>query len=132
MATGTAISDYLENQILNHFLKGGTAVAQPATLYVSLHTADPTDAGTGAEVSGGAYARQPIAFSAASAGSTKNNADITYPAATANWGTATHIGIWDALTTGNLYFYGPLASSAIINTGTTYKLPLNQITVALD
>ena len=46
------MSDYLEVALLNATLNGTafTAVNDP---YVSLHTADPTDAGTGTEVSGG-------------------------------------------------------------------------------
>jgi hypothetical protein len=50
------MSDYLEGQIRAHIFRTAT-FTKPGALHVSLHTADPTDAGTGTEVSGGAYAR---------------------------------------------------------------------------
>ena len=60
------MSDYLEVTLLNETLNGVafTAVNNP---YISLHTANPTDAGTGAEVSGGSYARTASSFATASA-----------------------------------------------------------------
>lgn len=93
-------------------------------LHVSLHTADPTDAGTGTEVSGGSYARVARApsnanWSGASAtdGLTDNAAAITFPAPTANWGTVTHLGIWDRATGGNLITHGVLTTPRVINNG---------------
>ena len=48
-------SDYLENEILDHVL-GGADYSRPATVYIALYTAAPTDAGGGTEVTGGSYA----------------------------------------------------------------------------
>lgn len=124
MATGTALSNYAENYLLDYLFSG--------TKYVSLHTADPTDAGTGAEVSGGAYARASVTFAAAASGSKASNVAATFPAAAANWGTVTHVGIWDAATAGNLLMYGALAASSAINTGTTYSIPSGSLTASLD
>jgi hypothetical protein len=127
-----SMSDYLENIVLNLTLRN-TAYAQPATVYVALHTADPTDAGTGAEVTGGAYARQAIAFNAAAGGSiTGPTADITFPTATANWGTITHFSIRDAATGGNQLFHGPLANSKVIQTGDIFKFLSGSISVAIN
>ena len=39
-------SDYVENQILNCYLNQ-TNITAPTAIYVGLHTADPTDAGSG-------------------------------------------------------------------------------------
>lgn len=89
------ISNYLENVIINHFLRN-TATSSPSAVYLALYTTDPTDADTGTEVSGGSYARQAITFSAPSNGSTSNSSTITFPTATGNWGTITHMGIRDA------------------------------------
>lgn len=93
-------------------------------LYVSLHTADPTDAGTGAEVTGGSYARVAVQpadgnWTGASAtdGNTDNAAAITFPAPTANWGVVTHFGIWDRLTGGNLITFGAITPNKTINNG---------------
>ena len=53
------ISNYLENAIINATLRA-TTYTSPATVYVSLWTTDPTDAGSGTEVSGGSYARTSV------------------------------------------------------------------------
>jgi hypothetical protein len=117
------MSDYLEDALRKHIFRTGS-FTKPSALWVSLHTADPTDAGTGAEVSGGSYVRvqrDPLDanWSAASAtdGITKNSAAITFPAPTANWGVVTHFGIWDASSAGNLICYGQLGTPKTINNG---------------
>lgn len=91
----SAMSDYLEDAFLDHFL-GTSSTTAPSAVYIGLHTADPTDAGTGAEVSGNGYARQSMAFAASSSGTASNSAAVEFPAASGgNWGTITHIGIYD-------------------------------------
>ena len=93
-------------------------------LFVALFTAAPSDSGGGTEVTGGSYARVAVApsdanWSAASAtdGLTDNVLDITFPLPTANWGTITHMGIFDRLTAGNLMFHGALTLSKTVNNG---------------
>jgi hypothetical protein len=124
------ISNYLENALINGTLRATTFTA-PAAVYVSLHTADPTDAGSGTEVSGGSYARQAATFGAPSNGASTTTADITYPQATASYGTVTHIGIFDALTTGNLLYHSPLNTSKTIDTGDIFKITSGSLTVTL-
>lgn len=124
-------SNYLENALLNATLRN-TSYTSPTTVYVALHTADPTDAGTGTEVSGGSYARTSVTFAAPSSGSCASNADCTFPQATGSWGTITHIGLWDALTTGNLLYHTPLNSSKTIDTGDLFKIASGSLTVTLD
>ena len=124
------ISNYLENALINGTLRATTFTA-PAAVYVSLHTADPTDASSGTEVSGGSYARQAATFGAPSNGASTTTADITYPQATASYGTVTHIGIFDALTTGNLLYHSPLNTSKTIDTGDIFKITSGSLTVTL-
>lgn len=129
----SALSDYLENKLVDHVLRG-QSFTPPATVYVALFTAPPSDAGGGTEVSGGAYARvavtsslanwagtQSVGSTAASSGTggqTSNNATITFPAPSgANWGTITHFGIFDASTGGNLLFHAALTASKSVNDG---------------
>lgn len=109
-------SNYLENAILNHFFRN-TSTTSPTTVYIALYTSDPTDADTGTEVSGGSYARQAVTFSAPSNGVISNSSTITFPVATANWGTITHFGIRDASTGGNLLVYGAFETAKTINAG---------------
>jgi hypothetical protein len=124
------ISNYLENALINGTLRATTFTA-PAAVYVSLHTADPTDAGTGAEVSGGSYVRQAATFGAPSNGASTTTADITYPQATAGYGTVGWIGIWDASTSGNLLYHSPLNTSKTIDTGDIFKITSGSLTVTL-
>ena len=124
------ISNYLENALINGTLRATTFTA-PAAVYVSLHTADPTDAGSGTEVSGGSYARQAATFGAPSNGASTTTADITYPQATASYGTVTHIGIFDASTSGNLLYHSPLNTSKTIDTGDIFKITSGSLTVTL-
>jgi hypothetical protein len=128
----SAASDYLENKVLDHFL-GTASTTAPTNVYVALFTADPTDADSGTEVttSGTAYARQTATFSAASSGSTSNSADIEFSQATANYGTVTHFGIYDASTAGNLLFHGALTSSKTIETGDVFKIASGNLTITV-
>jgi hypothetical protein len=125
------MSNYLEAALLNATLRN-TSYTSPSTVYVSLHTADPTDAGTGAEVAGNSYARTSVTFAAPSSGTCASNADCTFPQATGSWGTITHIGLWDANTTGNLLYHTPLASSKTIDNGDLFKIASGSLTVTLD
>lgn len=125
------ISNYLENVIINHFLRN-TPTSSPSAVYLALYTTDPTDADTGTEVSGGSYARQAITFSAPSNGSTSNSSTITFPTATGNWGTITHMGIRDASSGGNLLFYGPLATPKTITAGDQFIVNTGNLTVTID
>lgn len=125
-----AMSNYLENALINATLRN-TTYTSPATVYVALFTSDPTDAGSGTEVSGGSYARQSATFAAPSNGAAATNADIQFPQATGNWGTITHFGIYDALTTGNLLYHGQLTASKTIETGDVFKIATGNLTVTL-
>jgi hypothetical protein len=124
------ISNYLENALINGTLRATTFTA-PAAVYVSLHTADPTDAGTGTEVSGNSYIRQAATFAAPSNGASTTSADITFPQATGSWGTIGWIGIWDAQTTGNMLYHTALDTSKAIDTGDIFKIASSSLTVTL-
>tara|TARA_B110000483_G_C18050501_1_gene486310 strand:+ start:584 stop:970 length:387 start_codon:yes stop_codon:yes gene_type:complete len=124
------MSDYLEVKLLNLTLNGTafTAVNDP---YVSLHTADPTDAGTGAEVTGGSYARTAASFSTATVGVVATDADVTFPTATATWGVVGWIGLWDAASGGNMLYHTALDTSKTIDSGDIFKITTGNLTVEL-
>jgi hypothetical protein len=124
------MSNYLENALINVTLRN-TSYTSPTAVYVSLHTADPTDAGTGTEVSGGSYVRQAATFGAPSNGVSTTTADITYPQATASYGTVGWIGIWDAVSTGNMLYHTALDTSKAIDTGDIFKIASGSLTVTL-
>jgi hypothetical protein len=125
----SAMSDYLENKFLDHFL-GTASTSAPSAVYIGLHTADPTDAGTGAEVSGFGYARKSMAFDASSSGTASNSAAVEFSAASGgDWGPITHVGIWDALTGGNLLFHSALTASKTIADGDIFKVAASGIDI---
>jgi hypothetical protein len=124
------MSNYLENALINATLRN-TAYTSPTTVYISLHTADPTDAGSGTEVSGGSYVRKAATFAAPSNGVSASNADVTFDQATASWGTIGWIGIWDAVSTGNMLYHTALTTSKAIDTGDIFKIASGSLTVTL-
>jgi hypothetical protein len=127
----SAISNYLENALINATLRN-TTYTSPTTVYAGLFTSDPTDAGSGTEVSGGSYARKAITFAAPSNGVTTNSAAACeFDQATGSWGTITHFGIFDALTSGNLLYHGALTTSKTIASGDVFKFATSSVTVTL-
>jgi hypothetical protein len=131
-----SFSNYLELEVLDHVL-GGADYSRPATVYVGLYTATPSDTGGGTEVTGGAYARVAVTnnttnWPAAASGLKSNGTVITFPTATANWGTVTQFGIFDASSGGNLLIWGDLTASQSINTGATASFAVGDLDITLD
>ncbi len=126
----SAFSNYLENKILLHVLDN-TAYTSPTTVYLGLHTADPTDAGTGTEVSGGSYARQSVAFTVTDNAATNDSA-IEFPTATGSWGTIGWVAVWDNSTGGNMLFHGALTTSKTIASGDVFRVPAGDLDITLD
>ena len=124
------MSNFLENALINATLRA-TTYTSVATVYVSLWTSDPTDAGSGTEVSGGSYARTAVTFGAPSNGVTTNSADVTFPTATGSWGVVGWIGINDALSSGNLLYHSPLDTSKTIDSGDIFKISTGNLSVTL-
>ena len=126
------MSNYLENALLNATLNGTTYTA-PATVYVSLWTTDPTDAGSGTEVStsGTSYARQSVTFGAPSNGASLNTTAVEFPQATASYGTVGWIGINDAATSGNLLYHTALDTAKAIDSGDIFKIATGNLSVTL-
>ena len=124
------MSNYLENALINATLRA-TNFTAPTAVYISLHTADPTDDGSGTEVSGNAYVRQAATFGAPSNGVSTTTADITFPQATGSWGTVSYIAIWDAESTGNMLYHTPLDVAKAIDTGDIFKIAAGSLTVTL-
>src|SRR5260221_11772528 len=130
---------YLEDQVLN-YMKGTTFVAPTTNVYVALFTTAPADDGTGGtEVSGGSYARALVArssgWSAITGGTAphqiSNAGVITFATPTANWGTVLAIGIYDALTTGNLLYWNTITSQ-VINTGVVASFAIGALVITED
>jgi len=142
-----ALTDYLENKLIDQLFRG-QAYAFPASLYVGLLTAAPSDSAAGTEVTGGAYARVAVASSLANwagtqaagstvassgtGGTTSNNGVITFPTPSAGWGVVAYVGIYDAAAAGNLLAYAALSVAKTINIGDAVTFPAASLTFQID
>lgn len=127
------MSDYLEAALLNAVLRN-TSYTSPATVYVSLHTADPTDAASANELpTSNGYARQSCAFDAPGAtdGTTQNTSAVTFSASGGAWSAVTHFGIYDASTGGNLLFHSALDASRTAGDGDDLTFAAGALSVVL-
>ena len=127
-----SFSNFLETEILDHVF-ANNSYTSPSAVYVSLHTANPDEDASGAEVStsGTGYARQAASFTVSGDTATTSSA-IEYATATGNYGTVTHVGIWDAATSGNLLAYAALSASKTITTGDVFRIPAGDLDITLD
>jgi hypothetical protein len=127
-----ALSDYAEKLLLDWMMTSGSAT-RPTAWYVALYTAAPSDSGGGTEVSTGGYARQSVAFSAASSpgGTTSNSGEVSFTATGADYGTVTHMGIFDASSGGNLLWHGALTASKTIADGDTLTFAVGNIDLTM-
>ena len=125
-----SFTNFLETEILDHVF-AGAAYTAPGTKYIGLFTAAPGETGGGTEVSGSAYARQSMAFSTSGA-TTSNSAAVEFPTATGSWGTITHVGIFDAVSSGNLMVYATLTASKAITTGDVFRVPSGDLDITLN
>lgn len=123
------LTNYLENKLIDHFL-GTTSYTMPTDVYVALFTVSPGEAGGGTEVTGGSYARKVATFTAAASGATSNDANVDFtgmPAAT-----TVAIGIFDAITSGNMLLYGTLTTNKTTDAGDTLRIATGDLDISID
>lgn len=123
-------SNALENLVLDHFL-GTTQSTFDSSVYLALHTQDPAEDATGAELSATGYARSAITFNSASGGSaTGPDSAIEYTnSGVTSWAEVTHFAIWTALTGGTMLYYGSLSTPKTIAAGDTLRFTADSITI---
>ena len=124
----SAMSDYLENKVLDHVLST-SAYTMPAAIYIGLSTGSFNDDNSGVELTGNGYARQSISFDAAVSGTAENTAAAEFSPATASWGTVTHFGLFDASTGGNLLIHGAFTVGKLIDTGDILKVSAGDLDI---
>lgn len=133
----SGFSDYLEKKIIDHVFKTG-AYSVPSNLYIALSKSTLSDTATGTtlpgEVSGGSYERKLCNTwdaSSAAGGDTENSQTVTFPTATAPWGTVKTFAVCDKTTKGNVLVWGSLSASKAIATGDTAKFATGAIDITL-
>lgn len=111
------MSSYLKNKVLNDNLRS-------TPVYIALFNND-------VEVAQASYVRQSVAFVEPTDGQTSNAVDVLFPVAGESWGNITHVGIFDALITGNLLFKSQTEFEKNIDVSSQYKIPKNYLIVRL-
>lgn len=125
-----SFSNTFETTVLTWVFTTGSAT-RPTAWHIALYTGAPDDTGGGTEVSGGGYGRQAVTFTI-SGNTASNNAAIEWDVATSGYGTVTHVGVFDAATSGNLIAYAALTTSKTIDTGDVFRLPSGDLDITLD
>jgi len=124
-----SLSNTGEDVVLDLFLE--------TNRWVGLSTADPLDDASGlAEPVGDGYARvatTTATWDAASGGTKSNGLAITFPEATGDgWGTVTHVGIFDAVSAGNLLFSIALTGGVEITAGKIARFAIGAFDMTAD
>lgn len=127
------LTDYTEALLLD-YLMTNSAVTRPTAWYAALYSVAPNDAGGGTELSGFGYARQVFNASTllTATGEIGNSNLLTFTASGGDWSTAVAIGIFDALTGGNLLCWTPFATPITALDGDSVQVPSWGFSIQLD
>jgi hypothetical protein len=128
-----AFSNYLEDEITG-WINGTTFDAAPTSTFVQLYSQDPTEAGS---ATGALYTRVAVAaggWTRVTSGTAtlSNTGVITITSSAASGATATHVAVFDAITSGNMLFYGALAASKVIATGDEVKFNATTLVLTVN
>lgn len=139
----SSFSNYLESMIIEGTLRNGT-FTKPTSVYVALFTADPSDTNTTSnEVQPTGtwtdYARVDAAgggtvdtgWTSPSNGVSSNAKVVTFVANDGASITITHLGLYDAITGGNLLYHAPLTASKTLLTGDVLSFAIGSIVVTV-
>lgn len=131
-----AFSNFAENKLIDVTLRGGTYTG--GAVYTALFSTDPTDAGTGLELTDSAYARQRAhatvvadGFTVGADGVTTNTRNLIFPAVVDTQVTVTHWGIFDSLTGGNLIYHAPLLNPKTLDPSDVLSFPIGSLSITL-
>lgn len=117
------------NRLLDASFGTAAYTAPTAPMKLALATTPSSASAAGTEVTGGSYARQTIAMTAASSGSTPNTSVITFtnmPACT-----VTHIDIYDSNGSPRRCWWGQLSMPLPVLAGASLSFSAAQITALL-
>lgn len=122
------LTDTVENELLDA-LVDNAAFSVTGPIKLALVTANGTDSTAGTEVVGGSYARQTIAFAAASGGQVTSTGTVSF----GNMPTTTVVGIelYDSNGTPKRLAYGPLAASKSLTAGDTLEFAASSVTLTM-
>jgi hypothetical protein len=138
----SAMSVFLEGQILGQLFGTTTTLARPSVVAIALTTAAINPTMTGANLpevssSGTGYVRQSIAPGSGwtlSSNTITNTAAVSFGQASASYGTVVGIALVDSSTanSGDLLFFGTLATPTLVSTGSTLSFAPAEISLELS
>jgi hypothetical protein len=130
----TALSDWAENALIAWLLDNAAAATRPTAWYVSLHTGSPGETGASNELSGNGYARQEVTGGFTISTNTATNGGLlTFgPNTSSNWGTVSHVGVWDAVSAGNCLVKGALTASKAATVGDSITIAAGELDIDLN
>jgi hypothetical protein len=136
--TGTSILHIAQEapytaQAMTVTVTGTGTLLSKQVVYAALFLDDPTDAGTGTEVSGLDYHRKEVSFAAVGSGGVTTNADILFgPVGVGGWGLVTHLALFDSLVGGQALLHTSLGTSRTLLAGDELLIFAGDLTVVLD
>lgn len=138
------ITNYAANKIINDLIgrnKIANGISGTGAAYIGLSSTEPAKDGTNfTEPTGGGYKRILIGMSgntitylmSAAANSSSTNPDeIHFNEVLESWGTLTHFGIFDAVTSGNLLIYNPLETAITPSLNSIPMIRAEDLTITL-
>ena len=133
----SAFSDHLENELINATLRGGTYAG--GGVFVALFTSDPTDTGSGNELSDSGYQRQRAhstvpsdGFTVPANGTSSNARNIIFPPIVDTQVTVTHWAVFDAQAGGNMLYHAALLNPKTLDPTDVLSFPIGSLTVTLS
>lgn len=128
-----------ENDLMKFLFNETAMPSYGSTLYVSLHTADPGEAGnqTTNEATYTSYARVAVARTSGgwtvSANQASNTAEVLFPECTGGSNTITHVAVGTAASgAGQLLYSGALTTSVSVSNLITPRFPAGTLVVQED
>lgn len=130
------ISTFLRNKILDKTIGAVNFTSSP-TLWIRLFSTDLTAAGTGTELANPSYAAKQIDnnltnFPLSVDGAKANAVRFDFAVAGENWTAIEAVGLFDAQTGGNLYFFENLAAPIAIETGENLFFDIDDIQFSFE
>jgi hypothetical protein len=123
-----SFSNTVDQAMLDYFLTTYT------TLYAGYSTTTPTKAGANVSEPAGetGYTRIEVTDFARTDSEIDNDAEIVFPEATGDQGTATYAILYDASSGGNMLWFGALSASKAVSTGDVPRFPAGDFNLTMS
>jgi hypothetical protein len=133
--TMSDFTDFTENQIVSWMVGGDDFPSAHSTVYVGLHSNDPTNSGEENELSSSSYEREDTAAGVdwtINGNQAENAQDIIFPEAQEDWGQVSHVTLWDSASGGNAIGHSPIDQTVEINENDQLRFPAGELTITVQ